>query len=186
MEQYPKWNEVLDDQQPGQPCQDSLQNSLQADPVQQVLQPGEAGAIHALFMKLMFEIWDVYSDCARVFGITDNELFILLDIEENISRPISQAQIARNLCLPVQTVNSALVKLKQKGWIDLVPLEGSRKTKAVIFSEKGKAECLPMLEKIHHGEVASITEFSKEEASRLILLLQNYIRLFRSSMARHL
>lgn len=146
----------------------------------------EARAIHDLLLRMEMEIWDLYSDCARTFHITDNEMFILLEIDENSISPISQAQIARNLRIPVQTVNSALAKLKEKGWIELVPLEGSRKIKAVRLSLQGQIECMPMLRKIHQCEEHAIIQMGSQDASQLILLLQKYIRQFRESITQTL
>lgn len=130
--------------------------------------------VHQEFLRLEMASWDLYKICLRSLHVTENELWILLEIDSGSETLLCQAEIARHLALPIQTVNSALGKMAKRGWIELVPVPGNRKSKGVIFTEQGKEECLPWLEKIHQAEQQALRVLSDEEIQTLIHWIQKY------------
>ncbi|WP_323090375.1 MarR family winged helix-turn-helix transcriptional regulator [Allobaculum sp. JKK-2023] len=129
---------------------------------------------HQDFLSLECQAWDVYKICLKSMNLTENELWILLEIEEN-QTPLRQADIARNLYLPVQTVNSALTKLTSKGLIELVSLPNNRKSKGVCLTQKGKAEFLPYLAKIHAAEQSALATLSDQEIETMLQSIRRYV-----------
>lgn len=130
--------------------------------------------VHQEFLRLEMASWDHYKICLHSLHVTENELWILLEIDSGSDALLCQAEIARNLALPIQTVNSALAKMAKRGWIELVPVPGNRKSKGVVFTEQGKEECLPWLEKIHQAEEQALGVLSDEEIQTLIHWIQKY------------
>ncbi|UNT92708.1 winged helix-turn-helix transcriptional regulator [Allobaculum sp. Allo2] len=81
--------------------------------------------------------WATYLTAAKTLQITENELWVLLEVFD-ADPPLCQADIARRIHIPVQTLNSALSKMNRKGWIDFVPIPGSQKAKGVKLTQAGR------------------------------------------------
>lgn len=129
--------------------------------------------MHQIFLDLEMQTWDAYKICLSSLKLTENEFWILLEIGSS-SLPFCQSDIARKLRLPAQTVNSALMKMTKKGWIDLVPLADNRKSKGILFTEEGRKICLPFLEKIYRAEESALGELGDDEIQRMIEYIQRY------------
>lgn len=128
---------------------------------------------HQEFLQLEMCTWDAYKVCLRTMKITENELWILLEIESG-SPMICQADIARRLSLPIQTVNSALTKMAAKGWIELYSMPNNRKSKGIRLTEQGKAECLPSLGLIREAEHEALGILSDKEINTLLSVISRY------------
>lgn len=128
---------------------------------------------HQEFLQLEMYTWDAYKVCLRSMKITENELWILLEIEEG-SPMICQADIARSLRLPIQTVNSALTKMVNRGWIELYSLPNNRKSKGIRLTGQGKAECLPAIHLIHEAEQEALGSLSDKEINMILAIMRRY------------
>lgn len=135
------------------------------------------------FKQLEFDTWDLYLVCVRDKNITENELWILLAMEQSSDEPLSQATLSRVLRIPVQTINSACMKMVRRGWIKLVPIPGNRKTKGLAFTEKGEQECLPMLKKIREAEEATLSSIAPDDFAHMLATVELYNQYLRKQLA---
>lgn len=143
-------------------------------PISRVVETGDLKALHHELLKLEYESWDVYQIACRYAGLTENELWILLETEA-ADGILCQADIARNCGIPIQTVNSALSKMVKKGWIELVPLPENRKTKRVVLTEEGIRRFSPMLQKIHEAEQKALGSLEPEQLRMMFQSMQQYV-----------
>ena len=118
------------------------------------------------------ELSGVYRNILSRFGISENEFWIwytllIMDGE------YSQQDISNEWLLPTQTVNTIIMKMVKKGYVELEVIPRTRNKKIIHITEKGRqysekiimpiAEAeLKALEKIQMKEILICTEvFSK-------------------------
>lgn len=132
-------------------------------------------------LQLETDTWGIYMIAARKMEITENELCILLEIFES-DPPLCQADIARKLHIPVQTLNSALSKMMKKGWIELVPVRGSHKAKGVVLTEKGMESVGPDICLIHQAEITAFESLERQKAEEMLASIRSYTIRFEKEM----
>lgn len=67
-------------------------------------------SMYSRLLQIETDTWDIYMAAGRKLHVTENELWILLEIFSS-EKPFCQADLSRKLHLPVQTLNSALSKI---------------------------------------------------------------------------
>ncbi len=125
------------------------------------------------FKSLEFDTWNLYETCSRLLNITETEMWILLALDQS-SSPVSQADIARMIRIPVQTVNSACAKMIRLGWLELQPSKTSRKSKVVVFTDAGRAECLPFAQNVRLAEARALSRLTAEEFRQMLQTKEKY------------
>lgn len=124
---------------------------------------------------LQFDTWKLYENCAHILDITSTEMWILLALDQTRS-PVSQADIARIIRIPVQTVNSACSKMIRRGWLELKPLKTNHKSKIVTFTDAGREKCLPFARKVQMAEAMAMSNLSAEEFRQMLHGVEKYNR----------
>ena len=124
-------------------------------------------------LQLETSTWDIYGLAAGKLHITENELWILLEIFET-DPPLCQADIARHLHLPVQTINSALSKMKKKGWLELISIKNSSRSKGVVLTEQGAKELSTSIRKIQYAEQSALDSLGEENARIMLACIRQY------------
>lgn len=127
--------------------------------------------------------WATYLTAAKTLQITENELWVLLEVFD-ADPPLCQADIARRIHIPVQTLNSALSKMNRKGWIDFVPIPGSQKAKGVKLTQAGQKKFHPVLAGIHQAETNAFASLDPEQARAMLDSIHAYTLTFQSEMKR--
>lgn len=130
------------------------------------------------FNKVAREIEAAYHEASNKLGLSDSErdiLYVLSQMEA------SQSEVCAMTGLTKQTVNSAVKKMINAGYIE--PLKGEKKEK-LIFTSKGKDYAESTIAKLVAAENKIFSRWSKEEQNEFIKLNQKYLELFKAEVNR--
>lgn len=99
------------------------------------------------------KINSLYHDIAVKAGISDTALLVLYCLCET-DRVYTQYEIADEWMFPRQTINSAISRLADIGYLTLAPIAGTRNSKSLALTEAGKDFCkdhvIPILQAEQH------------------------------------
>lgn len=79
----------------------------------------------------------IYHSIAAKFGLTDTALWVLYCVSEPGESPTQQELCRRGFCAK-QTVNTAISGLARGGFVELIPLPGTRNRKTIHLTPKGR------------------------------------------------
>ena len=100
----------------------------------------ELAAFWKDFNHLYNENGQLYHRVARSCGLSDCALWLLYTLRAE-DTPLTQTQLSETLSLSRQTVNSALKKLVEAGYLRLEAADGNLKNKQVLVTEAGTPSC---------------------------------------------
>lgn len=141
------------------------------------------------YNSLIKENDELYRDVARSLGLPDCAFWILYFIREN-PMPLTQRQICSYLYLPKQTVNSALKKLENEGYIQLTA--SGHRSKQILLTEKGTALATQTVDLVIDRELTALAALSPKEQADFLRLFEKYteelkkqMRIFRHEKTDH-
>lgn len=123
---------------------------------------------------------DIYRCAAKTLGIPDCSLWILYTLRTE-QEAITQKEICEAFYYPKQTVNSALKKLENEGYIALTEMK-DRRSKKITLTESGKKLAARTADKLIEAELAAMSELTDEEQKRFIELFRKYTGLLKKNM----
>lgn len=132
-------------------------------------------------LQLEKDSWNAYEVCEKYLGLTENELWIVLEIGDS-EAILCQSDLARRLHLPIQTVNSILAKLVSRGWLERVAMPENRKVKGIVFTKKGEEECLSCLKKVYQIEQNTLRSIEPDILLTMIAATEQYTKTLRESL----
>lgn len=103
------------------------------------------------FCVLRDRQYAVYAKCAAHHGLTVNELFVL-DILWFSPDGCTQTDICRRLSANKQTIAAITGRFLKKGYISLHEVKEDRRSKRIIFTDKGKAYAQDIIPYAAHAE----------------------------------
>ena len=115
------------------------------------------------------ELDEIYHKYAMQHHLSDAALWILYAIYD-AKDGITQADLCNAWSFSRQTINTALKKLEQQKIIALHAVSTNRKSKEIVFTEKGNAMVQEVLMPLLHAEYSVYNAFSEEE-NRLFIEL---------------
>ena len=89
------------------------------------------------FISASKEADDVYHTLALKFGLSDSAMWILCTMRE-ADRELTQSEIAEEMSMSRQTINSAIKNLEKQGYLYMAPAPGDRRNKTLSFTAKGE------------------------------------------------
>lgn len=119
------------------------------------------------------EIDKLYARLARGCGLSDCAYWILYAIEAEGERA-TQRDIARHISHPKQTVNSATRTLVEKGLVELVPVEGARRSKELRLTPAGRAFAAERIVPAMEVERRAFESLEPDERREFIRLASKY------------
>lgn len=123
---------------------------------------------------------EVYRCAAKTLGISDCSLWILYTLRTE-QEAITQKEICEAFYYPKQTVNSALKKLENEGYIALTEMK-DRRSKKITLTESGKRFAARTADKLIKAELAAMSELTDEEQKSFIELFRKYTGLLKKNM----
>lgn len=123
---------------------------------------------------------EVYRCAAKTLGISDCSLWILYTLRTE-QKAITQKEICEAFYYPKQTVNSALKKLENEGYIALTEMK-DRRSKKITLTESGKKLAARTADKLIEAELAAMSELTDEEQKSFIELFRKYTGLLKKNM----
>ena len=127
------------------------------------------------FNRLYKELDDLYHDIALELGISDSELTIIYTVCR-MGGDCAQKDICEQACVSKQTINSAIRKMEQKGFLYLEPGSGrDKRDKRICLTEKGKAFSRENVCPLIRVEDEAFLDLAPEERQMLLHLVGRYI-----------
>mgnify|MGYP002525858553 CR=1 FL=1 len=119
--------------------------------------------------KVEKQLDNVYHLLAKQIGVSDSVFWTMYCLcEEDCT--LTQNDIAENVGLPKQTINSAINNLVKDGYIHLEQKAIARNNKAVCLSEKGKDFCKRHMMPILLSEERAFERLSEKEQETYLAL----------------
>ena len=137
------------------------------------------------YNRLYKENCELYAEAAKSLGISEGAMWILYTLHL-YNRPFTQSELCEEVFMPKQTVNSALKKPQQEGYILLQFSENNKKSKQIILTVAGKALADNTVAKIIAAEKNVFGHFSADKIRELLDYYDRYIYCLRLEMKNQL
>ena len=123
---------------------------------------------------------EIYRSVAKSSGLPDCAFWILYTLrdEGNIT---TQSQICSAIYLPKQTVNSAMKKLENDGYIRLLNTN-DRRSKQVSLTPKGLALAETTVDKVIERETKTLSGMTPDEKETFLRLFRKYTDMLNVNM----
>lgn len=123
---------------------------------------------------------EIYRNAAKNSGLPDCAFWILYTLrdEGNIT---TQSKICSAIYLPKQTVNSAMKKLENGGYIQLLSTN-DRRSKQVSLTPKGMALAETTVDKVIVRETKALSGMTPDEKETFLQLFRKYTDLLNINM----
>ena len=115
---------------------------------------------------------------ALKFGLSDSAMWILCTMRE-ANRELTQSEIAQEMSMSRQTVNSAIKNLEKQGYLQLEAVSGDRRNKTLSFTEEGEAFAKKTVDRVLSLEHQVFENLEVEEQEKITQILRKYTRFMR-------
>ena len=88
------------------------------------------------FGKALYHVDAFYDDFAKKSNLAPTLLWILYALNDVSDH--TQREICEDWALPKSTVNTIVMDLKAKGFIELTPIKGKRREMTIVLTDAGK------------------------------------------------
>ena len=130
------------------------------------------------FISASKEIDDVYHMLALKFGLSDSAMWILCTMRE-AKRELTQSEIAQEMSMSRQTVNSTIKNLEKQGYLRLEAVSGDRRNKILSFTEEGETFVKRTVDRVLSLEHQVFENLEVEEQEKITQILRKYTRFMR-------
>ena len=90
------------------------------------------------YCKLRDRQYAAYAKCAKRYGLTTNELFVL-DILWFAEGGCTQKEICDRMSANKQTINAIITRFDKQGYISYAEVKEDRRNKRIVLTDSGKA-----------------------------------------------
>ena len=111
----------------------------------------------------------VYDGCAKMHGLTVNELFVL-DILWFAPEGCTQKEISDRLSTNKQTINAIITRFDKQGFISYAQVKEDRRNKRIILTESGRAYAKDIIPPAAEAENLAMADMPIEKAVELVNL----------------
>lgn len=111
----------------------------------------------------------VYAKCAKMHGLTANELFVL-DILWFAGNGCTQKEISDRLSANKQTINAIVTRFDKQGYISYRAVKEDRRNKRIILTDSGRAYAKNIISPAADAENLAMADMPKEKAAELVKL----------------
>ena len=130
------------------------------------------------FISASKEVDDLYHMLALKFSLSDSAMWILCTMRE-ANRELTQSEIAQEMSMSRQTVNSAIKNLAKQGYLRLEAVSGDRRNKPLSFTEEGEPLLKRTVDRVLSLEHQVFENLEVEEQEQITQILRKYTRLMR-------
>lgn len=132
------------------------------------------------FNSISKEIDNIYRNTAKKYGLSDCTFWIIYVLRET-EKSCTQTELCNRMFEPKQTVNSALKKLENDGYISLKHIS-NMKNKEIELTQKGKQLAHTTADEVLKAEYKAFNALSNDELTIFI----NLYRKLASSLNKEL
>ena len=130
------------------------------------------------FISASKEVDDLYHMLALKFNLSDSAMWILCTMRE-ANRELTQSEIAQEMSMSRQTVNSAIKNLVKQGYLRLEAVSGDIRNKTLSFTEEGEAFVKRTVDRVLSLEHQVFENLEVEEQEKITQILRKYTRFMR-------
>lgn len=134
------------------------------------------------YRALFWESDGIYNEIMEKSGFSTSEFMSIYCIANGIN---TQADIAKKLYIPKQTINSSIKKLASLGYVEMTPVDGNNKTKSLHLTSLGQEVYKQKVAVMDDIEDELWQELDEKEADALVALTHKYNKLFRKHADKH-
>lgn len=121
------------------------------------------------YCKLRDRQYAVYDRCAKMHGLTVNELFVL-DILWFAPDGCTQKEISERLSANKQTVNAIVTRFDKQGFISFAEVKEDRRNKRIVLTDSGKAYAKNIIPPAADAENLAMADMPLEKVAELVKL----------------
>lgn len=122
-----------------------------------------------LYCRLLDRQFAVYTQYAKKYDLTTNELFVL-DIIWFSPNGCTQKEICDRLSYNKQTIAAIIGRFFKKGYITLEEVTADRRNKNIRLTESGKAYARNIIPPVVEADNNALTDLGIENAAELVRL----------------
>lgn len=121
------------------------------------------------YCKLRDRQYAAYAKCAKRYGLTTNELFVL-DILWFAEGGCTQKEICDRMSANKQTINAIITRFDKQGYISYAEVKEDRRNKRIVLTESGKAYAKDIIPPAADAENLAMADMPIEKIAELVKL----------------
>lgn len=133
------------------------------------------------FNQQMKDLTAIYRRAASQCGVSDNEFWVWYTLLMS-GAEYSQQDICEMWSLPKQTINSVIAHLRQKGFLSLEVVPGTRNRKIIRLSETGRVFGEKIVTPIYKAEQRTLAKLTAQERGLCVALMEKYVTIFKEEL----
>lgn len=121
------------------------------------------------YCRLRDRQYAVYAGCAKLHGLTTNELFVL-DILWFAPEGCTQKEMSDRMSANKQTINAIITRFDKQGYISYKQVKEDRRNKRIFLTESGKAYAEAIIPPAADAENLAMADIPIEKVAELLNL----------------
>ncbi len=117
---------------------------------------------------------EIYHDFSVRCGLSDSSLWLLYALND-AEKPLTQAEICGEWSISKQTLNSAIKKMKDGGYITLESIDTNKKTKHIVLTPSGYELAQQTAGSMAQAERQALADLTNEEREMLVSLSEKHL-----------
>ena len=122
--------------------------------------------------EAVYRIDSAYDVFSKNAGIKANMLWLLSALNDGQTH--TQSQICWDWNYPRTTVNTLVKELEQQGYVELIPVAGTRRELYIVLTDAGKAYADSILKPVYDAEEQLFERYSKEHGTDFVHQLNDF------------
>lgn len=131
-----------------------------------------------LLGEAVYRIDSAYDVFSKNAGIKANKLWLLSAL--NDGQKHTQSQICWDWNYPRTTVNTLVKELEQQGYVELVPVAGTRRELYIELTDAGKAYASGILNQVYDAEEQLFERYCKEHDTDFVNQLNAFSNIMKT------
>ena len=116
----------------------------------------------------------LYRQAALQFGLSECSMWVLYFLISS-DEPLTQHELTERIMFPKQTINSAVMSLAQKGYLELRTVAEKRSTKQVVLLPEGEQLAVNTVKKMRTAEERAVKALGQEKIEQFIALHDEFM-----------
>lgn len=116
--------------------------------------------------EAVYRIDSAYDVFSKNAGIKANMLWLLSALNDGQTH--TQSQICWDWNYPRTTINTLVKELEQQGYVELIPVAGTRRELYIVLTDAGKAYADSILKPVYDAEEQLFERYSKEHGTDFV------------------
>jgi len=116
----------------------------------------------------------LYRQASSQFGLSECAMWVLYFLISS-DDPLTQHELTERIMFPKQTINSAVISLAQKGYLELRSVPEKRSSKQVVLLPEGEQLALNTVKKMRTAEEGAVKALGQEKIEQFISLHDEFM-----------